>query len=162
MLRLDHALKLLLRRALRGIEHLGGRADRLHPDLHFQPKPRRLLSNSPQILRIQTPDKSDLGEMHHLNLPRGAIVQILRRRPVLAAKTEEIDSELDLGLIRHGCERRCGGNSEKRAAIHYFSTVSAASLSDLQSARGIKISTRRGLTNRLGFTGSYPCASMYV
>src|SRR5262245_25288791 len=66
---------------------------------------------------FESPDESDLGEVHDFRVPFRAVVEILERRPALRSAAEQIDSEADVGR----CEWRGGSGgcgSKERAAVH--------------------------------------------
>src|SRR5689334_23035403 len=91
---IDHPRKLPFRRALRFIEHGRSRANRSHPDLDLNAQFSGMLPNPTQVFRFQTSDKPDLGKVYYLDMPRGAIIQVLNRCPFLRAQAEEIDAQL--------------------------------------------------------------------
>ncbi len=119
-----HPADLLFRRPGVGLEHLRGRADRLHADLHLDAQFLGMPPHRAQVVGFQAADEADLREVHHFGLLSGAVIQKLERGPVLRSQAEKIDSQFDGGRRFHSRERRGGGESQKGASGHVARSIS--------------------------------------
>src|SRR6185312_1796867 len=61
--RFDHAPELFFRRALRGIEHGRGGADRLHADFEIDVQILRVVADLRQVVRFEIAQKTDFAEV---------------------------------------------------------------------------------------------------
>ena len=95
-------------------------------------------ADGPQIVRLQTADETNLREVDDFGLLRGAVVQQLKRGPILRAQAEEIDAELDGGRGVGKGEGGRGGEPHKAASgnIHFARSIHHPKTRKISSASG--------------------------
>ncbi len=85
-----------------------------------------MAADGAEVVCLEAADEADLGEVDDFGFLRGAVVQQLKRGPVLRTQAEEIDAEFD-GRRGFGHGERCGGGESQKVAagdVHLTGSIS--------------------------------------
>src|SRR5579871_3652243 len=112
---INRATELLFRSALFGGEDRRRRANRPHSNLKIETQVVGAAADLSQILRVETAEKPDFTEVDELGALRGAIVEVLNRRPVL--RTEAVNIDTDLCRGKYSVLRNCGSQATNNGIL---------------------------------------------